>query len=126
MRATNAEAMMIICPHCGAGVGERCQVPSGGLSKIHATRRWFANRPPAPPPKPAPRTEVPLATVRPTVTKRPSAPRTRGAPKVTGVSYRVKASRRSPTGGMWVAVMASVVDTYEPGRVNGASPTAGP
>lgn len=27
---------------------------------------------------------------------------------MTGVSYRVKASRRSPTGGMWVAVMASV------------------
>jgi hypothetical protein len=93
--ATNAEAKTIICPHCGADIGEPCHTPSGIPVAIHATRRWYAVR-------------SPVAPVKTPVVKRPSAPRTRGAAKVEGVSYRVKTWKHTKAGGAFIAVMASV------------------
>lgn len=54
MRATNTEALAIVCPHCSSPAGKRCVYPSGGSAKVHATRRWFAQHPAKPRPTPAP------------------------------------------------------------------------
>jgi hypothetical protein len=101
---THQSAAIVQCPHCSAAPHTSCRT-IGALgshsARTHASRVWWAEHPDMPKPSPNP---APAAAV---AAKRTGGPRIRGA-ATTGVAYRLRATQRAPSGGLWVAVAVSV------------------
>jgi hypothetical protein len=92
------------CPHCNADPHTNCRTIGAFGShsaRPHASRVWWANHPDMPKPSPNP---APAAAV---AAKRTGSPRIRGA-AATGIVYRVRSTKPSPSGGLWVALTVSV------------------